>query len=132
MEILTLAMQDEEVRNGWRQFYDSAREMFLGLVEAARASGQFEVVAPEKSVNLMLDALEGIKLRAMFEPALCSPDGEKSISDCLMEVLQGGRQEKRWRVADGLDRSFGRVVCLCEGPCGAGGGGLFRRRNGFV
>lgn len=92
MEILRLAMEDAGMRSAWRQFYDNAREMFVALVEAARIAGQLEVEDARKAVNVMLDALEGIKLRALYEPELCSPEAERITSEQLMGILQAAGQ----------------------------------------
>ena len=38
-------------------------------------------------MNLMLEVMEGVKLRALFEPEICSPDGESRLLDGLKEIL---------------------------------------------
>jgi hypothetical protein len=87
MDIWSLSLHDAEVRRGWQQFYDSVREFYIGLVRAASLSGQMAIDNPERAVNLMLEAVEGIKLRAMFEPQICSPAEENEIVKSLMEIL---------------------------------------------
>ncbi len=84
-EIFTLSQQDEEVRNSWAQFYDSVRETYVGLVLAAKASGQLDVTDPRRAVDLMLAAIEGIKLRAGFEPHVADTGEQRN----LIEELQG-------------------------------------------
>jgi len=84
MDVMVLAMQDDEVRAGWSQFYDTCREFFIGLVEAVRQAGQIRTKDPRRAVDLMLAALEGIKLRAAFDPHLCSPrQREETVSEML-------------------------------------------------
>ncbi len=92
MEIFTRSIHDEEIRQGWRQFYDSVREFYIGLVEAARLAGDLDVSDPEASVNLMLETMEGIKLRAMFEAHICSPAEESKIIAGLKHILGIERQ----------------------------------------
>jgi len=42
-EVFALALQDDDIRAGWAQFYDTVRELFIGLVEAACVQGQLHV-----------------------------------------------------------------------------------------
>jgi AcrR family transcriptional regulator len=87
MEIFTLSVHDEELRRGWQQFYDSVREFYIGLVRAAVFAGQLRVVDPEQAVNLMLAAMEGVKLRALFEPEICSAHEERKVLAGLKAIL---------------------------------------------
>lgn len=91
MDIWSLSLRDAEVRRGWGQFYDSVREFYLGLVQAASLAGRMKIDDPERAVNLMLEAIEGIKLRAMFEPQICSPREENQIVKSLLEILGCGK-----------------------------------------
>ncbi len=92
MDIWTLAVHDAEICRSWRQFYDSVREFYIGLVRAAAHAGQLQADNPERAVNLMLEVIEGIKLRAMFEPQICSPAEENEIVSSLMEILGCGKR----------------------------------------
>ncbi len=87
MEIFTRAVHDPELRRGWQQFYDSVREFYIGLVRAAARVGVVQVTDPEQAVNLMLAAMEGIKLRALFEPEICSPAEEARLLAGLKDIL---------------------------------------------
>jgi AcrR family transcriptional regulator len=87
MEIFRWSVHDPEVRRGWQQFYDSVREFYIGLVRAAALAGVVRVADPEQAVNLMLAAMEGIKLRALFEPEICAPAEEERILAGLKEIL---------------------------------------------
>lgn len=87
MEIFTWAVHDAELRRGWQQFYDSVREFYIGLVKAAALAGVVHVTDPEHAVNLMLAAMEGIKLRALFEPEICTPTAEARTLAGLKEIL---------------------------------------------
>lgn len=87
LEIFTWAVHDTELRRSWQQFYDSVREFYIGLVRAAAVTGTVHVADPEQAVNLMLAAMEGIKLRALFEPDSCSPAEEDRVLKGLKEIL---------------------------------------------
>ena len=87
MEILTLSLYDKEIRKSWSQFYSSVREFYIGLVEAARAAGQLKTRDSRKAVDFLLEAMEGIKQRALFEPHICSKSEEKTIIEGLMEII---------------------------------------------
>jgi AcrR family transcriptional regulator len=78
-EIFTLAVHDDELRRSWRQFSDTVREFYIGLVKAAVAAGELKLADPEGAVDFMLSAMEGLKLRAQYEPHLCSRESERSI-----------------------------------------------------
>jgi len=87
LEIFTLSLYDEEIRRSWLQFYDSVRATYIGLLEAARAAGQLDLDDPEKAANRLLEAMEGVKLRALFEPHICSGTEEERIIEGLMRIL---------------------------------------------
>ncbi len=95
LEIFTLSLYDETIRRSWRQFLDSVREIFVGLVSGARLNLPPSSRGTTHLVNLMLDTMEGIKLRALFEPSLCSIQGEKEIIADLLEILLGSAQRKK-------------------------------------
>lgn len=86
-EIFALSLQDEAVRAGWAQFYDTVREMYFGLVNAAQAAGQVQLDDPRAAVDLMLAALEGVKQRAAFEPHVSDPQEQHSIVKGLLGIL---------------------------------------------
>ena len=85
LEILTLSLHDEEVREGWQQFFDGVRAFYLGLVEAA--AGELRLKHCEQAVDTMLSAMEGYKMRAVFEPGLCSRKAEAKIAAQLLKLL---------------------------------------------
>ena len=89
LEILTLSLYDEQVRQSWARFYDSARLFYIKLVRAAIAEGAMKSPAcVEEKVNLMLCAMEGIKQQAHFEKHICSRKSEENICRQLMDMLQ--------------------------------------------
>ena len=87
MEIFTKSVHDAGLRRSWQQFYDTVREFYIGLLRAASEAGAVQVDDPVQAVNLMLAAMEGIKLRAMFEPEICHPAEEARILAGLQEIL---------------------------------------------
>jgi AcrR family transcriptional regulator len=82
-EIFSLAVHDEELRLSWRQFSDSVREFYIGLVKAATRLRAREV---ETRVDFLLSAMEGLKLRAQYEPHLCNSRCNKAIVTQLKRV----------------------------------------------
>jgi AcrR family transcriptional regulator len=86
-EVFTLAVHDDELRRSWQQFFDSVREFYIGLLKAAVTAGELKVADPEQAVDFMLSAMEGLKLRAQYEPHLCSPESERSIVTSLKRSL---------------------------------------------
>lgn len=86
-EIFALSLKDEQVRAGWRQFYDSVREIYIGLLTAVKARGQSSVDEPRAAVDLMLAAIEGVKLRAVYEPAISCEKEQQVIVKGLMAIL---------------------------------------------
>lgn len=85
LEILTLSLYDKAVRDGWRQFFEAVRIFYISLAESA--AGSLAVDHCESAVDTMLSAMEGYKLRAVFEPALCSKSAEAEITGQLLRIL---------------------------------------------
>ena len=87
MEILTRALYDKPTREGWLQFFEGVRAFYLALVEAAIEARSLKCADPARAVDLMLSSMEGYKLRAVFEPALCSKPEEAAITKQLLALL---------------------------------------------
>lgn len=94
MEILTRALHDRSIREGWRQFFESVRAFYLALVESAVEVGLLPCKDPVRAVDLMLSAMEGYKLRAVFEPSLCSKVEERAIAKQLLSLLNISSSEE--------------------------------------
>ncbi len=94
-EIFALSLHDEEVRKGWAQFYDTVREMYVGLLLAVQGAGESDVADPRRAVDLMLAAIEGVKMRAALEPHICDAEEQRSIVDGLLGILVGERRAGR-------------------------------------
>ncbi|MCP4169811.1 MAG: TetR/AcrR family transcriptional regulator [Fuerstiella sp.] len=86
-ELFALSLRDSLVRAGWTQFYSSVREQFVALVEAAQASGEISAGDARRRVNLMLCTLEGLKLRATYEPEIADAVEIESVVNELLELL---------------------------------------------
>jgi len=91
-EVFAMSLHDDEIRAGWSQFYDTTREIFIGLVEAVRADGKIKVADPQRSVDVMLAAFEGIKQRAAFNQEICAAGERDAIVQDLMQVICGIRK----------------------------------------
>jgi AcrR family transcriptional regulator len=86
-EVFALSLQDGDIRASWAQFYDTCRELFVGLVQAARAAGQLDVPDARRAVDWMMVAIEGIKQRASFEPEICTPDQREAMVRGLLRIV---------------------------------------------
>jgi len=87
LELFTLSIHDIEVRKGWCSFFDGVKSFYIKLLKEAIASGDAAVADPESAVDLMLSAMEGYKLRALFEPKLCARGAERHIAGELLEIM---------------------------------------------
>jgi hypothetical protein len=87
LELFTLSLHDPDVRKGWRAFFDQVKTCYVTLLEDAAAAGEVAPGDPEKAVDLMLSAMEGYKLRALFEPELCARSAERRISAELLRLV---------------------------------------------
>ena len=76
------------VRASWTQFYNSVREYYVGLVSAGVAQGRLETKDPRAAVDLMLEAIEGVKLRASFEPHIAEAAEQQALVEGLLGILQ--------------------------------------------
>lgn len=54
-------------------------------------AGEIEVSDPEQAVNMMLATMEGIKMRALFEPSICAPNEVLKIVASLEQILGAKR-----------------------------------------
>ncbi len=86
-EVFALSLQEPDIRASWAQFYDTVRELIVGLVQAARANGQIDVADPYQAVTWMMDATEGIKQRAAFEPEICTPEQREAFVQGMLRIL---------------------------------------------
>lgn len=91
-DVFALSLQDQSVRQGWAQFYDTVREIYIGLVLAAQAANQIEVADARRSVDLMLAAIEGVKMRAAFEPHIAETAEQRSIVEGLLGIIASPSQ----------------------------------------
>ena len=87
LEVFTLSLYDPQIRDSWRQFVESVREFYTNLVADAKKDGGIIVEDEKNAVGFMLDAMEGIKQRALYEPGICSSDSEKAICQNLLRIL---------------------------------------------
>jgi AcrR family transcriptional regulator len=86
-EVFALSLHDDAVRKSWGQFYDSVREMYVGLVLAVHAARGSDGSQARPAVDLMLATIEGVKMRAALEPHLCDAGEQRTIVDGLLRML---------------------------------------------
>lgn len=86
--IFMLMQEDTDVRASWSRFYDAVRTFYVGLVEAAQREGGLSKGDARRDVDLMLEAMEGLKLRAGFEPHIARPAERKAIVEGLLGVFR--------------------------------------------
>ena len=87
--IFTLMQDNEAVRDSWSQFYSTVREFYIGLLYAvkhAKSSSSLEYV--RRDVDLMLEAMEGIKIRAGFEKHIIDNSERVVISENLLSIFE--------------------------------------------
>ena len=86
--LFLLMQEDKPVQSGWAQFYAAVREFYIGLVAAAQAAGRLPPGNARRRVDLMLEAMEGLKLRAGFEPHIAEPGELQAIVGSLLDIFQ--------------------------------------------
>lgn len=85
--IFMLMQEDQDVRKSWSQFYGEVREFYVELVEQAQERGLLKINNTVANVNLMLEAIEGLKLRAGFEPHISQPQERRAIAQSLLNIF---------------------------------------------
>jgi AcrR family transcriptional regulator len=87
--IFTLMQENEAVRDSWSQFYSTVREIYVGLVSAVK-QGQSALTLDEvrRDVDLMLEAMEGLKIRAGFERQIVDPSERQVIAASLLSIFK--------------------------------------------
>lgn len=86
-EVYAAALHDEKIRAGWVRFYNTALDLFVGLVESAREAGRIPTRNPHRAVGLMIATIDGIEKRAAFDPSVCDPKQRKAILEDLMRII---------------------------------------------
>lgn len=87
--IFMLMQEDEDVKKSWSRFYNDVRIFYVDLVEQAQKRGLLKKGDCSHNVDLMLEAIEGLKLRAGFEPHVSAPMERKAIAEGLLHIFQG-------------------------------------------
>jgi len=87
--IFTLMQENEAVRDSWMQFYSTVREFYIGLLYAVKyADGNYSLELVRRDVDLMLEAMEGLKIRAGFEKQIVEPSERKVITASLLSIFK--------------------------------------------
>jgi AcrR family transcriptional regulator len=134
--IFMLMQEDADVRASWMQFYSCVREFYVGLVTAAQRSEAVSGRDARRDVDLMLEAMEGLKLRAGFEPHIAKPAERQAIVEGLLGIFWLGLPNavaKRMggqgpgRLALGRNASPRRSAeCSENRPCRSRGGAAMK------
>jgi AcrR family transcriptional regulator len=95
LEIFTLSLYDKAIRQGWLEFYDSVRNQYIAMLEEARAAGQLSFEDATRVANRLLESMEGAKLRALYEPRICSGPEEELIVQNLLSIAGISPKKKR-------------------------------------
>ena len=86
--IFMLMQSDSDVKRSWSKFYDDVRKFYVTLVEEGQERGLLKHGETAHDVDLMLEAIEGLKMRAGFEPHISSPKERKKIAEGLLKIFQ--------------------------------------------
>jgi AcrR family transcriptional regulator len=88
--IFTLMQENEAVRDSWSQFYSTVREFYIGLLYAVKhAESSTSLDHIRRDVDLMLEAMEGLKIRAGFEKHMVDQSERLVISESLLSIFKG-------------------------------------------
>ena len=100
--VFMLMQEDADVRASWTRFYGAVRLFYVNLVTAAQADGSLSEGDARRDVDLMLEAMEGLKLRAGFEPCIAKAAERLAIVEGLLGVFSHGAAQRasHGRVAD--------------------------------
>jgi len=94
-ELFALGLHDPEIRASWGQFYDTVRELYVGLIQAACHSGQLQIADPRRTADWVLATFEGIKHRAAFQPQVCTcTERDALVEDCMRGLLSSSEGRK--------------------------------------
>lgn len=93
--IFMLMQEDADVRASWSEFYGAVRLFYGNLVAAAQKEGSLAHGDARRDVDLMLEAMEGLKLRAGFEPMIARAAERKAIVEGLLGVFRHGSAPAR-------------------------------------
>ena len=111
--IFMLMQEDEDVRASWSEFYGAVRLFYVNLVTAAQKEGSLAQGDARRDVDLMLEAMEGLKLRAGFEPLVAKAAERKAIVEGLLGVFRHGSAPVRVGRRAG-DVQVGRRKAVCR------------------
>ncbi len=86
-ELFALGLHDAELRASWAQFYDSVRELYAGLIRGACNAGQLGPLDPRRTADWVLATFEGVKLRASFQPQMCTATERDRLVENFLRTL---------------------------------------------
>jgi hypothetical protein len=65
------------------------------MLEEARAAGQLSIEDATRVANRLLESMEGVKLRALYEPRICSGPEEELIVQNLLSIAGISPRKKK-------------------------------------
>ncbi len=86
-EVLALSLQDRDFLAVRADFYDSVCDCYARVLRAACESGHLQAADPRTAVEWMVAAIDGIKQRATFDPAICTPEHCDRVVESLMRIV---------------------------------------------
>ena len=87
--IFTLMQDNEAVRDSWSQFYSTVREFYIGLLYAIKHTTSSSSMAHvRRDVDLTLEAMEGLKIRAGFEKQMVDQSERQVIAESLLSIFK--------------------------------------------
>ena len=89
-EIFAMAIQDEEVRNSWGEFFELNRRFYAAMIANVAGKERRPLASPEKNAEWLLSVFEGLKQRALFEPSLADLGQMGSVVEYLMKIALAG------------------------------------------
>lgn len=91
LEILTLSLYDDDVKESWAGFYKAAHVFYMDLVQQAIAATEISPTIRKEGVKFRVDALlrtmEGIKQEAHFNEEIRNNVDERLICQELLRLV---------------------------------------------
>lgn len=104
-EVLALSLQDRDFLAARAAFYDTVRGQFTQLLQAADERGQLHVADPRSAAEWMMAAIDGVKQRATFDPAICTPAHVEIVVEGLLRIVSVASGVLCGAAPAGADRS---------------------------
>lgn len=91
LEILTLSLYDDQVKESWAKFYKYAHQFYTKILQSAIDAGEINPPVRERGVKYRVDSMlrtmEGVKQEAHFDESLRNNQNENLICADLIKLL---------------------------------------------